>query len=80
MRTVAQWWEMFDAMVVPKDAHPIQRSEMKRAFYAGFTSALRAGIHMADESGDDDDAGAAMMENLHVECQRFAAEVLNGQA
>jgi hypothetical protein len=35
---------------------------------------------MAEESGDDDDLGATMMQSLHDECERFVADVQAGRA
>lgn len=80
MKTVAQQWASFEESVMPKNAPSIQRIEMRRAFYAGFYSALMAGLQMANESGDDDDLGATMMQALHDECARFMADVREGRA
>jgi hypothetical protein len=63
-----------------KNAGAVQRQEMRRAFYAGFYGALMAGLRMAEESGDDDDAGATMMQALHDECKAFALDVQKGKA
>ncbi len=64
---------------MPLTAGSVQRQEMRRAFYAGFYSSLMAGIEMADESGDDDEAGVLMMDKLHKECLAFAGEVGAGK-
>jgi hypothetical protein len=80
MKTVAQLWASFEARVLPKTAGAVQRQEMRRAFYAGFAGALGAGLEMAEESGDDDDLGATMMQSLHDECERFVADVQAGRA
>lgn len=80
MKTVAQQWEMLAAQVMPPNAPAMQYQEMRRAFYAGFHAALMSGLAMAEESGDDDDAGAIMMESLHQECQQFAKEIAEGRA
>lgn len=80
MRTVAQQWEQFEALVLPAAASKTQRTEMRRAFYAGFQGALMAGIEMADESKDSDDIGVTMIQRLHDECQAFAASVATGRA
>lgn len=80
MKTVAARWEEFSAGVMPAGAHPTQVQEMRRSFYAGFFSALMAGLQMADESGDNDDVGATMIQRLHDECHRFKADVAAGRA
>lgn len=38
--TIAQEWECFRFRVIAADAAPIQRREMRLAFYAGFKSML----------------------------------------
>ena len=80
MRTIAQQWTQFADGVLPPNAHAVQRQEMRRAFYAGFFGALMAGIEMADESKDNDDIGATMIQRLHEECRAFAKDVEEGRA
>ena len=78
MKTVADRWQTY-AKILSPDAGRTQRQETKRAFYAGVYSALMAGIEMADESGDDDDLGVTLMNNLHEECKAFARDVAAGK-
>ena len=80
MITVAQKWAIFEASVLSPSAPAIQRSEMRRAFYAGFFGALMACGRLAEEAGDDDDLGATMLESLHQECIRFSKDVGAGRA
>lgn len=77
MNTVQQQWAMFEKLVVPKDAPPVQRQETRRAFYAGVEAILRLQYQMGDVS---DDAGVAMIEGWHDECRRFAQQVAAGAA
>lgn len=79
MRTIAEQWSAFESAVL-HGAPPIQCQEMRRAFYAGFHSALMSGIEMAGESKDNDDIGATMMDNLHKECLRFVEDLNAGRA
>lgn len=80
MKTIADHWARFEMSVIPPTAPAIQRMEMRRAFFAGFQSALVAGLQMAEESGPDDALGAAMLQALHDECKRFAADIAAGKA
>jgi hypothetical protein len=80
MKTVAQVFAEFEAAVIPVNASPIQRQEMRRSFYAGFGAALQLALQMAEESGDDDDAGALMMDTLYQECKQFGLDVQAGRA
>jgi hypothetical protein len=80
MKTVSERWRDFEAQIRLTRASEVQRREMRRSFYAGFYSALLAGLEMAEESGDDDAKGVQLTEALHVECRRFAADVASGHA
>lgn len=40
MKTVKEWWDDFEAQVVPKEAGDIQRLETKNAFYGGLAAGL----------------------------------------
>lgn len=78
MKTIAQEWARFEELVMPAHASESQRRDMRCTFYAGFSCALLAGTDMANESGDDDDAGVAMLERLHQEYRQFAANLVGG--
>lgn len=80
MKTVAERWAMFEALVLPRNVGSVQRQEMRRAFYSGFQEALTAGIEMADESGADDELGVRLIQSLHEECQRFGKAIQAGKA
>ena len=80
MKTVEQTWLEFGNAIFQPGTSVLQIKEMRRAFYAGFYAALMAGIEMADETGDDDDAGIAAIERLHKECREFGAAVADGRA
>jgi hypothetical protein len=45
--TIAQQWEVFASNCLPADAGPVQRQEMRRAFYAGFGAAVITTIHLS---------------------------------
>lgn len=79
MKTIEQWWQQFEVVLSPT-APAVQGQEMRRAFYAGFNASLQAGVEMADESGDDDDLGVRMMEDLYQQCREFARAVERGEA
>jgi len=72
--TIAEQWDAFSALVMPKDAPTLQRLEMRRAFYAGFEAALRIQWGIGDKSISED-AGIAIIEGLHQECKLFAARI-----
>jgi hypothetical protein len=77
MNTIREQWEIFNKLVMPKDAPHIQIREMRRSFYAGAEAMLRIQSAMVDYS---DDIAVAMLQGLHDEIELFAAEMLRGAA
>lgn len=79
MNTIAEQWALFESGVLPRGCPPVQRQEMRRAFYAGAEAMLRLGYSVGDKSISEN-AGVAMFEGWHDECRRFAQQVAQGQA
>lgn len=79
MNTIAEQWAVLEAAVIPKNAPPVQRQEMRRAFYAGAEAMLRLQWGVGDKAVSED-AGVAMMEGWHEECRLFAQQVAAGDA
>jgi hypothetical protein len=79
MRTIADQWALFEKLVIPANAPPIQRQEMRRAFYAGAEALLGLQMEIGDGSITEE-AGVAIIEGWHDECRRFAAMVAEGKA
>jgi len=78
MNTIQEQWNSFASLVVPKNAPPVQRQEMKRAFYAGAEALARIQFVI---SGPDmsEDAGVQILEGCHEELRLFAHQVSQGQ-
>ncbi len=79
MRTIADIWSSFEARVLPPSVGPVQRQEMRRAFYGGAVSALGLCVEISDHAKTDDQ-GATMFEALHQECRDFGRAVEEGRA
>lgn len=79
MNTVASEWEGYVEAVMPKDAPPIQRKEMRRSFYAGAAAILAI---QSDISSDQvsEAAGVAILQGLHEEMRDFLVQMKNGSA
>ena len=54
MKTIREEWADFEQMVVPKEATQLQRKEMQKSFYAGFSSALYILTKEVTMLSDDD--------------------------
>ncbi len=79
MNTIQEQWELFAALVVPKDAPPIQRQETRRAFYAGAEAMARIQFAVGDKAMSED-AGVQVLEGCHDELRRFAQQMKEGKA
>ena len=72
MKTIEQRWLDFEARVVAPDAPPLQRSEMRLAFYAGFKSMLDVNFELAEL---DQLSAVFLLEKFHTESRRFGASL-----
>jgi len=76
---VLEQWDQFARMVLPPDCHPIQRKEMRLAFYAGIKAALELGNFMSEE-GDATDNDVELLRSVHAELDKFTEDVKGGRA
>lgn len=74
MAKLQEQWQSFDQAIIPKNAPPIQRQEMRRAFYAGAFAMLNISKQLGDEDIDMD-AGVAVLEGVEQEIQQFFSRV-----
>lgn len=79
MRKLASAWDTFVAAVLPPSAGPVQRQEMRRAFYAGAQAALLVTVAISEPEVSEE-AGVATLEALHEECRQFAKAISEGRA
>jgi hypothetical protein len=79
MEIVKDAWESFERRVVADDAPPIQRQEMRRAFYAGAWAVL---ITCETISAPDisQEQAVAILASCRKECERFVALMNMGRA
>lgn len=70
-------WMMFEVQVMPPGTPPIQRKEMRRAFYAGAHAMLEECVSAA---ALDEDAAVEALRRLNNEAAAFGAKVLAGGA
>ncbi len=71
-------WTRFEKMVVPADAGPVQRAEMRKSFYAGAATLFRMLVDLSDgvvkgEEPSDDDM--KLMDGLAAEIEEFGQEL-----
>lgn len=74
MRTMREEWEDYRQRIVPKDAHPIQIQETRRAFYAGAWAYRSVNIETV-VAGLSEEACKQVLVGLDEELKAFAASV-----
>jgi hypothetical protein len=81
-KTIKEQWESFEAALL-QEAPPIQRQEMRRAFYAGAQAFLGIMTGHLSETEDPDeitDEDLNLLDNLSEELEKFGNDVLEGRA
>lgn len=72
-------WDRIAFVIFKPDTPEIQKTEMRRAFYAGAKTALTLIVEIADDIEDEEDA-AIEVAKLDMECMAFAMKIQNGEA
>jgi hypothetical protein len=74
---IARAWEGFDYCVVPADVSNTQRSEMRKAFYAGAEALMTVLRHIQDGSVSEE-IGVRILEAVNQELFEFCEKVKKG--
>lgn len=69
---LAQMWLQYMDKIIPKDAHPIQIKESKRAFYAGAASMFELTTNMPE---GPDELGMKHLSNLQNELIEYGRKI-----
>jgi hypothetical protein len=67
--TLGKIWQEFAKIILPKGCHPIQAMEMKKAFYAGFRTAMEVTTEYSGKNCEDDIV--FMLIRFEKECEYF---------
>ena len=78
--SVATSWNQFAQLVFRPGTSEIQIREMRRAYYAGFHTALLTLLHSVSAGDEPTDTDVSYLDGLHKECERFAEEIKRGRA
>lgn len=76
MNTIAELWSAYEKQVLPLDAPAIQRSECRRAFYAGVRGWLDMSADRLEEGDEPTEADLKWMQDRDDELQAFARSEL----
>lgn len=80
MKLIADAWRDFEIKVIPLNAHKIQRTECRRAFYAGAISMWRGILTMLEPGTEPTDADLKKMDEIKAEIDRYAVDLQAGRA
>jgi len=78
--SLEQQWRSFEIMTGVAATSPIQRKEMRRAFYAGASSIMDAIVTSLDPGTEPTDADMEYMDSLTKELSQFASDIAAGRA
>jgi hypothetical protein len=73
---IKQQWDSLAALVMPPNVHPTQYTEMRRAFFGGARAMMTLMLEASAEPTEE--AGAAILQQLSIELDAFAAKVGTG--
>jgi len=77
---MAEQWSEFARKVLPPNCGPMQRQEMRRAFYAGAEAILFRVIQSFAPEDEPTEADLRTMQDLNDELKEFARAVKEGRA
>jgi hypothetical protein len=75
MKVIAEAWRSYERHVVPASAPEIQRSETKKAFYAGASTLFGAILAMLEPGEEPTEADLRKMDAVAQELQEHLEEV-----
>jgi hypothetical protein len=78
--TLAAGWTSFEQNVFSPGIGPVQRREMRRAFYSGAAELFSTIMAMLEPGEDATDADLTRMNDLHDELERFKEDLQGGRA
>jgi hypothetical protein len=78
--TLAAGWTSFEQSVFSPEIGPVQRREMRRAFYSGAEELFSTIMAMLEPGEDATDADLTRMSDLHDELERFKEDLQGGRA
>lgn len=77
---VAEQWDMFARAIVPVGCSPVQKQEMRRAFYAGAQGVLFGVIFSLGTDEEAREADMQVIRDVHDELNSFSEMVKQGRA
>jgi len=80
MKLIADEWRDYEIKVIPLDAPEVQRTESRRAFYAGARSLFCGIVNMLDPGSEATQADLGKMDAIQTELDQFLVDMMRGRA
>jgi hypothetical protein len=80
VHSIAAGWTLFEQNVFSPEIGPVQRREMRRAFYCGAQELFSTIMAMLDPGEEATDADLSRMTDLNDELERFVEDMKEGRA
>lgn len=80
---VAQDWVKFNKQVIKISASPLQRQELRHAYYAGAQAVLKRlwdALPDGPATGEQVAEGADILKDIYEELQAYAQKIVDGKA
>jgi len=68
-------WKRFERMVVPADASAVQRSEMRKSFYAGAAIVFKVITQNVSEGEEVQESDLKLLDDIAREVDEFGVEL-----
>jgi hypothetical protein len=72
---IAEAWKRFEAMVLPASASAVQRSEMRKAFYAGASVMFQTVTQGMSEGAEIQEQDLQLLDGIAKEVEAYGAEL-----
>lgn len=79
MKLIADAWRDYEIKVVPLNAPEVQRTESRRAFYAGAIAVFTGVLSMLEPGMEPTDNDLKKMDDLFKEIKQYKADVAEGR-
>ncbi|MEY4761796.1 MAG: hypothetical protein RLZZ200_1652 [Pseudomonadota bacterium] len=78
-RHIAAGWSQYAEHVLPKEAGAVQKTETRRAFYAGAVAVLARVMAQVSDEDEVTDQDMQVMDDIMAELEEFKAELEAGR-
>lgn len=75
-KSIAEAWQQYDEKVLPDVAGTVQRTECRKAFYAGAATVFGLLVHGVSKGDEPTAEDEALLDNIKAEIDEFLEEAM----